>query len=484
MATDDDPVATPGFETLRDEVIDADLPVTGSMPDWLAGTYLRSGPGEFEVGGRSLCHWFDALAMVRRFEIDGTDDTVTYANRFVHSEDHRYARREGGVRVSFPGTPADRPPLVRLYHALTGVLPDNPAIGVARIGGRLAAVTETDVATVIDPAPLATRGRLPKTRGMASDATLGHLHYDHERGTAVNLGVGYGRQPRLQLFERPDNRLIPQVVADLTFDSLPYVHSFAITEQYAVIPEIPYGLDARTLLVGSLRGRTFLDAFEARDRPARFHVVDRHSGERVARVRADPLFVYHHANAYEDGDAIVVDLIAYDGMEAITGLTMDRLRSPEPDLPAGDLVRYRLPLSGGHAERRVLLSGPVEFPAIHYRRYNGREHRYVYLAEIEHGSLPTRLAKHDVDRDATTRWEPDGDCRVGEPTFVPAPDPDAEDDGVVLTVVLDADAGRSVLYCLDASDCSELARAPLPHALPYGFHGQCYSRTDPDRSMN
>ena len=60
----------------------------------------------------------------------------------------------------------------------------------------------------------------------------------------------------------------------------------------------------------------------------------------------------------------------------------------------------------------------------------------------------------------------------GEPVFVPAPDAAGEDDGIVLSVALDADQGRSTLLVIDARSFTELARAQVPHAIPFGFHGQ------------
>ena len=46
--------------------------------------------------------------------------------------------------------------------------------------------------------------------------------------------------------------------------------------------------------------------------------------------------------------------------------------------------------------------------------------------------------------------------------------------GVVLSVVLDANAGRSFLLVLDAGSFEELARAEAPHHIPFGFHGQYF----------
>ena len=43
---------------------------------------------------------------------------------------------------------------------------------------------------------------------------------------------------------------------------------------------------------------------------------------------------------------------------------------------------------------------------------------------------------------------------------------------MLLSVVLDAAAGRSFLVVLDAHTLEELARAEAPHHIPFGFHGQ------------
>ena len=55
--------------------------------------------------------------------------------------------------------------------------------------------------------------------------------------------------------------------------------------------------------------------------------------------------------------------------------------------------------------------------------------------------------------------------------FVARPEAEREDDGVLLSVVLDAAAGDSLLLVLDAADLSELARARVPHHVPFSFHG-------------
>jgi len=468
-----------GFRTQREELTDVTLSVEGTLPEWLRGTYLGNGPGQFEIGGRALDHWFDPLGMLRRVEFG---DRVRYSNRFVRSDDFRVAREDGRVRTPFPGTHSDRSAVGHLAEALTGTFPDNPVIGVTRTSEGYFAVTEGPVGTRFDPETLETVDQRDLTEGLDCDLTLAHTHYDHEDGAFWSLGATYGRESAYTLFRRPDDGP-PEAKTRLVFgDHPPYIHAFALTERYAVVVEPPFGIDVTALFLGAVRGETFLDAFGQREGPARFHVLDREGGRRVAVATADPFFVYHFANAYEDGERIVLDCVAFSDERAVTGLALENLRSDDPDLPSGDLVRFELPLSGGSAARTTLYEGPVEFPTIHYRRYNGQPHRYVYLTETEYGSLPTALVKMDVEEGTRRVWR-ESNLHPGEAVFVPAPEPASEDDGVLISIALDADAGRSVVLCLDAETLAERARAPLPHRLPFGFHGQFYGETDPRRSM-
>jgi carotenoid cleavage dioxygenase-like enzyme len=74
---------------------------------------------------------------------------------------------------------------------------------------------------------------------------------------------------------------------------------------------------------------------------------------------------------------------------------------------------------------------------------------------------------------STARYPPG---RVpGDPVFVRGPDAREEDDGLVLSVVLDAKEGRSFLLLLDASTWEERARAEVPHHISFGFHGNFFA---------
>ena len=92
------------------------------------------------------------------------------------------------------------------------------------------------------------------------------------------------------------------------------------------------------------------------------------------------------------------------------------------------------------------------------------------LGDIDEQDLD-RIVKVDTTDGSHRAWHEPGSY-PGEPVFVRDPDARSEDDGVLLSVTLDAARERSYLLVLDAGSLEELARATVPHAIPFGFHGQ------------
>jgi carotenoid cleavage dioxygenase-like enzyme len=123
--------------------------------------------------------------------------------------------------------------------------------------------------------------------------------------------------------------------------------------------------------------------------------------------------------------------------------------------------------------RKTLVGDHLELPRINYRRANTRPHRFVYGAGFEERDWFDRIVKADVQERTTRTWHEQG-CHPGEPVFVADPSEEAEDQGVLLSVVLDARRGNSFVLVLDATDLSELARAEVPHHIPYSFHGNYF----------
>ena len=108
---------------------------------------------------------------------------------------------------------------------------------------------------------------------------------------------------------------------------------------------------------------------------------------------------------------------------------------------------------------------PLELPRINYETHAGKPYRYVWGTGVQtKGDFLDSIVKIDADTGVAT-WHAAG-LYPGEPVFVPSPSAGAEDDGVLLSVVLELDKDRSFLLVLDAASLNELARAAAPHATP------------------
>jgi carotenoid cleavage dioxygenase-like enzyme len=249
------------------------------------------------------------------------------------------------------------------------------------------------------------------------------------------------------------------------------MHSFAITPRFVVLLENPLVVNPLKL---ALSGKAFIHNYQWKpERGVRVHAFNRATGALHRSWTADPFFVFHTINAFEDGGDLVVDLCAHADASIIDLLNLDGLRSGTNAPQDARPLRLTLPLAGGPVASRPLADVDLELPRIDYRRHNGRGYRYAYGVSSAGSPFLKRLVKVDVTDGTYATW--DEPCAwAGEPVFVPRPGAEGEDDGVVLSVVLDAEAGRSFLLVLDAGTFEEVARAEAPHHIPFGFHGQFF----------
>jgi carotenoid cleavage dioxygenase-like enzyme len=463
-----------GLATQPDEIALDALEVSGTIPAWLGGTLVRNGPAQFEVGERTVNHWFDGLAMLHAFGF--ADGTVSYANRYLDSGNRRAARERG--RIAYPEFATDpcRSLFARvqaMFAADDGATP-NANVNVVRLGERYLAMTETPLPVAFDPETLETLGVARDAGAPAGQHATAHPHHDPERDELVAYVVRFGSRSHYVLYAVPAGGGKRRTIASLPVSRPSYMHSFALTPRHAVLVEFPLVVNPLRL---AMRGKPFIANYRwDGDRPARFLVVDRATGELRGTYETDPFFCFHHVNAFERDGTLVVDLLAYDDAEVIRALSLERARDLEAVFPRVEPRRYELGLDTGTARSRVLADVLLELPRIDYARRNGRPYRYLYASSLRRPGEPgflDQLAKVDVESGAVQSWHEEG-TYPGEPVFVRAPDGDGEDDGVLLSVVLDARQGTSFLLVLDAHDLAEIGRAHVPQHVPFGFHGSYF----------
>ncbi len=478
-----------GFHSLARELT-TELPVEGSLPPWLSGSLVRNGPGAFTAGGNDIDHWFDGLAMLHRFSFDGTD-RVGYRNRFLRSE--AYERAQAGEPLTGFAT-GGASILDRVRSVFLSAPYDNTNIIAERFGERYLALTETPRRVEFDPESLATLGHAqydgPEPSGQL---TCAHLVRDPWSDRLVTFEIEFGRRCAYHVHETADAET-REHVATVPVAEPAYMHSFALTPNYVVLTEFPFVVDPMDML---RNGGGFVDAFRWEpDRGTRFIVIDRRSGGVVADPRTEAFFGFHHVNAYErnarptgdgdgrprPGDDLVVDLETVPNADSLAALSLERLRQDDLGVFGGSLDRFTVSLraTGASVDRERLHDGtalPTVSPAVRCR-----PHRYVYAQATDQPvtEWPKRLVKVDTETREATAFAAGGDRHYSEPVFVPAPEGDreGEDDGVVLAVELDVGAGHSWLVVLDGGTFEERARAAVPHAIPFDFHGRFFPELD------
>ncbi|MGQ0623831.1 MAG: carotenoid oxygenase family protein [Sporichthyaceae bacterium] len=462
-----------GHTSLDTEVRIPELPIRGEFPAWLTGSFMRATPAKFEIGSTSFGHWFDGLGMLNVFTFTG--GTVSYANRFLQTP--RKADADAGRFRTNVTVNTD--PCRRLGKRLMSIFDADahfePNINIARFGERYFVATEAPCPIEFDPDTLESKGfadfgHTPRDSHMLYD----HMQFDPAPGSemvTLVTRIGVRNEHRIDAVGRDlTRRRIGSAAASRPAE---YMHSFAMTENYVVLPLQPLQYSVPAIV----RSGKFSECLIWKPQlGASFVVIDRRTGREVSRHAAKSFFFWHTINAYEQAGEIVLDLVASESPQAVWDLELDKLRDPD-HRPAfwGRPRRYRLPLAGGPAIERQIANVRMEFPRIN-DAHNTKAYSTVYGVAYtsDDSDWFDSIIKTDVDTGATVSWQENG-CYPGEPIFVPRPDAGAEDHGVLLSTVLDSHDGRSFLLVLDASDLSEIGRAELPHHLPFNFHAQYYA---------
>jgi len=468
-----------GFSQTKTEGEIHSLRVEGKIPAWLSGTLVRNGPGTFQVGAQTYRHWFDGLAMLHRFTISA--GRVSYANKFLQTKAYQTAQAEGRITYSEFASDPCRSLFARVMAVFDPHITDSAKVSLARIAGKYMALAETPIQVLFDPQTLESVGVFQYEPRTAGQMTTVHPHFSGDQ--AFNLVTHYNALSRYNIYRVTDaaGRPAADRIASLGVTRPAYLHSFGMSENYFIVAEFPLVVNPIDLLLWL---RPYIENFKWEPRRGtRFWVINRHNGELVGRYDSEAFFAFHHINAFEKEGELFVDLAAYPDAGIIQSYYLNRLQDQHNELPFGNLTRFRMPLKGarqGEARGEILSDACMELPHFDYTRYNTRfDYRYVYTVSLhpqQRTGFYNRLIKVNVQTGQVVDWY-SPDCYPGEPVFVRRPNSREtdEDDGLILSIVLDANKGCSFLLVLDAASFQEVARAGLPHPVLFGYHGAFFN---------
>ncbi len=472
MSQEKQPYYKAGFRTNSEEHQINDLPVRGEIPRWLQGRLIRNGPGMVEVD-KPMRHWFDGLAMLHQFHI--SDGKVSYRSRYIDCEAYRTAKESGKITYSDFATDPCRSLFQKVQTVFDPApkITDSAKVNIDQIDGKAFALGEPLMQVEFDPETLESVGVFHYGKKPGNRMTTAHPHQDN--GQAYNLVVQYGPVNYYKIYG-----MVGEVkeVASIPVMEPAYLHSFGMSERYFIIAEFPLVVQSVKLL---LRLRPFIENFQWKgNRGTRFFIIDRQTGKLKATIKTEAFFSFHHVNAFENGHELSVDLAAYPDAGIIHEYYLNRLEQKDKELPFGRMERFVFDLDKKQLkERKILSEACIELPHIDYEQYHGQSaYRYVYGCGIHPDNRQefyNQLVKIDVQTGQHLYWHEPG-LYPGEGVFVPYPDRKAEDEGLLLSVVLDVNKGQSFLLVLEAQTMKEKARAYLPHTILFGYHGAFFKQ--------
>jgi carotenoid cleavage dioxygenase-like enzyme len=461
-AMSDSPFLTGGWAPLGREIDISEVAVVqGEVPEALSGTFVRNGPDQ-QFPPRGRYHAFDGDGMLHDFRFEG--GRVSYRNRWIRTARFELERQHGRALFGGLGDMAAGDPISR-------GTPLNPAnINLIQHAGRTLALWEAGLPHEVDPESLETlgtfdfEGELFRPIGEARMPGIMTAHPRFDPRTGELLMFGNSPIPPNLLYHGVDanGRLLRTEAIDLPFPAM--IHDFAITEHYAIWPVFPanYHLDRV-----ATHGSPLLWEPEC---GGRFGVTPRDGGnDDTIWLETDPCYVFHLANAYEEGHVLVVDTHRFARLpEAVEVAATDTVLDPPY------LVRFQLDLKSGAVKQERLGEHTSDFPRIN-DAYATRRYRHLWsLGDVAPGLGDggfQSILHYDLERGTEEARMLPGRDAAGEPVFVPTGE--AEDEGVLLSIIWRAEDDRSELLILDAQNVTgePVATLALPHRVPSGFHG-------------
>lgn len=499
------------------------------------------------VGTVSLSHWFDGFSQTHRFQIipslSASQSMRVMYNSRLHVDGQIESIRQTGtmkyftfaqkydpcsslfkkVMSDFKPSKDDVNIGVTLSTNLPGLKPASSSRSSTHSSGINSLWAKSDASMLkeldpetLEPVGLAQQADLdPSLTGPLSAA---HAKSDPITGDVFNYNLSIHQGCVYRVFKTCAASSKTEILATISGRAIrpAYLHSLFLTKNFVIL--CIWNSHLARGGAAMLETNNILDAIAPWDasQKATWLVVDRHLGRGVvAAFQSPPYFCFHSVNSYEEPGKsngyvdILCDVMQYENLDILHEFYYENLlgkSNPEnaAQRPRARYTRYRLPgvpisQSSPTAVRECLETGVFpqaklegQFPQsasgdlpIINPRFATQAHRYVYcVADRGMSSFLDGLLKLDTSTHKTTFWQNPWGHTPGEAIFVANPNGIEEDDGVLLSVVLDGFKRESYLLCLDAKTMQELGRAECNWAVHFGYHGQHVRAADPVRAVD
>lgn len=446
------------FSPIAEERDATDMEVIGTIPNDLAGNFLRVGPNPTYIFNEETYHTFDGDGMIHAIEF--SKGTARYRNRFVQNEGFKLEQEHGdwiykGMNSMLDPTPSRVPEGAANSKNLANT-------AFAYHNNTLYALHEPSQPTVIELPGLETTGPTDFD-GKLHHPFSAHPKVDQKSGEMMTFGYAFQAPYVTYSVINANGELVH--TTPVTIPKPVFMHDFAVSEKYSLFLDFPITLDIeRAMSGGPALG------FEP-EHGSRIGVMPRYgTDEDVRWFDVKTGVVVHTANAWDEGDEVVLQASRSKTADIAGAGTSEGNNLADNQ---GQLHEWRINLKTGLVVERGLSDTPCDFTRIN-DAYACHPTRYVYAAVFN----PVRpfsfdgVMKFDNASNATTEFKFGNQRFGGEAVFAPRLNADAEDDGYLVCFVHDEAKNQSECLILSAQDvgAGPVATIIMPFRVPYGFH--------------
>lgn len=424
------------------------LRVEGKIPYQLRGTLYRTGPGLIERFGKKI-HPFLADGSITAIQLKDKPEgacNIVKTDKFM---------KEEAIQKSLYDVNAS--PLQRLYNGLTRNIKNTGNTNILAWNEKLFALMEQGKPVEFNPVNLETIGT--NNLGLIQGSFSAHPHRVDSLNTTFNFGIN-GKD--IEVFSLHDNGEI-NIISRFKAPWAGIIHDFIVTEKHIVFFIDPAKLITWRAMLGL---KDFSKYFYWDEQEStQVVVIPLNDPSNQTTIEIDPFRVWHFANAYDEGNTIIVDAFKHKNIDVLIKPT-----ELDSDIPAPKLCRFIVSLNDKEVAEEKMPTSISEFPIVN-PNYIGKKHRYIWTQTYydEYGN--EGFARYDTKTQKQERWCAPNNHLVSEAIFVPKND--KEQNGWILQLIQDTDIEQSYLGVFDASNIGDdpLARIWFDHPIPATFHG-------------
>ena len=358
-----------GYESLTQEYDYWIDDIEGEIPPELAGTLFRNGAGLLDINGERLHHPFDGDGMISR--ITFINGRAHFRNRFVQTPGYLAEQKAG--KILYRGVFGTQKSGGWLANIFDFKLKNIANTNVIYWGKKLLALWEAAEPYLLNPQTLETLGN-EYFNGVLSkgEAFSAHPRID-PNGTLVNFAIKPGLSTTITIFELNKNGEITSK-KNHNVPGFCFIHDFVITENYCIFFQNPVNFNPIPFALGICGAAECIKI--QKNQPTKIIIIPRKTQtENVKVLETKAGFIFHHVNAFELENEIIVDSICYESLTEVEPNSDYRKTDFEKNSPP-QLWRFNLNLSNNKVQNQLIDPRPTEFPQ--FTRITWVNHIVIY----------------------------------------------------------------------------------------------------------